>query len=137
MICIDLGSGYNPKKGYKTCDVNAYCNYYDINEIKNNSVDVFHIRNVLHHVENLDEFISKIYKKLKIGGKIHLIDCSEEAYSSNLYLDRLWYRWITNRKDIYISPKYRDIFSYFNNNKFKIISNKKKNEKIILKIIKL
>ena len=58
---IDFGSGYSPKKGYKTCDITyaPYLNFvYDrenntIIGCEENSVDEFYLRNVVHHLPNL------------------------------------------------------------------------------------
>ena len=51
MLKIDFGSGYNPKKGFKTCDItfSPYLDYvYDkenniILDLNKNSVDEFYL----------------------------------------------------------------------------------------------
>lgn len=64
MLKIDFGSGYNPKKGYKTCDMtlSPYLDFiskdnkiYDKKgEIQKNSVDVIHCRNTLYEVKEVE-----------------------------------------------------------------------------------
>lgn len=97
MIKIDIGSGYNPSIGYKTCDVNSYCDYYMVDDIPDYYVDVIRLRNVIHHIRNLDEFISSLIKKLKPNGKLLIIDCNEENFKTNVILDKLWYRFVNYR----------------------------------------
>jgi len=132
MICVDVGSGYNPKSGYLTCDSSSYCDFHSIEEIPNN-VDRFHIRNVLHHIKDLDNFVDKIKTKSYKNTIIEVIDCVEDHYKSNIFLDKLYYRYIFNRSDIFIQETYRDLEQYFIKNGF-ILKNKHiKNEKLILK----
>jgi len=75
---IDFGSGYNPKSGYKTCDItNApFLDFaYDGEKIigcKKNSVDEFYLRNVIHHIPNLKEVFLMFHFYLKRNGKIRL-----------------------------------------------------------------
>ena len=133
MICIDIGSGYNPKEGYLTCDTEYGCDYYSIDEIPDNFVDVFHMRNVLHHVKDLNTCIKKILTKCKNDAIVDVIDCSEEYFYQNFFLDNLWYRYVNKRPDIYISPKYRDFINIFTNNGFLLLEQKIHEEKLILK----
>jgi hypothetical protein len=137
MICIDIGSGYNPKKGYLTCDVNSYCDYHTIDDINDNYVDKFHIRNTLHHIKDLNGFITKLFNKLKIDSEIEIIDCNKKYFEQNLYLDRLWYRYIFNRPDIYIQSHYIDYVPLFKHNGFKLIYRYEENEKLFLKFKKV
>ena len=120
---IDFGSGYNPKSGYKTCDVTgspALDYIYDIetSRIRTNemfslilasgSADVIRMKNVLHHVEDYGKLISELFRVLKWGGKLIVIEPTPEAYYSNWCLDNLWYRYVIPRPEIWISPIYRD-----------------------------
>ena len=111
MLKIDFGSGYNPKAGYKTCDMTYapfldYC--YDKNTntiigLDNSSVDKFYMKNVLHHC-NINNIIALMDKYLKKGGKIEIIEPTIEKYSSNRCLDILWYRVIIPRYEVAIPP---------------------------------
>ena len=59
-LFIDYGSGYNPKKGYKTCDFTTnpcldynvidYKIYNKDGELPHKSVSIFRLRNVIHHI---------------------------------------------------------------------------------------
>lgn len=114
-LYIDFGSGYNPKKGYKTCDVvtNPMLDYwYDghntIVGLKEASVDIFYLRNVIHHIPNLYKTLSVIKKYLKHKGKLIIIDCNKEHFNTNVILDKIWYRYVRNDNQIFISESYRD-----------------------------
>jgi len=100
MQKVDVGSGYNPAKGYRTCDINYNCDYHDIAEIKN--VDIIRLRNVIHHIEDIGTFFKDIHRCLDKDGRIIIIEPSEKNYRQNFFLDRLWYRGINKRLDIYI-----------------------------------
>ena len=88
MLKIDFGSGYNPKSGYKTCDV-TYAPFLDYvydqekNEIlycENGSVDEFHLRNVVHHVKDLSAMFECLKKYLKEDGLLTIIDVRKKCY---------------------------------------------------------
>lgn len=108
MLKIDFGSGYHPKRNYKTLDFNYGCDYYSLDELDDNSVDEFRLRNVIHHIYDLNGLFEKIYKKLKPDGVLNIIDCRKEYFKNNVLLDKIWYRYIFNRNDIYISNEYID-----------------------------
>lgn len=112
---IDFGSGYNPKKGYKTCDVttNPMLDYqYDgkdtIIGLEENSIDVFYMRNVVHHIPNLQITFKAIRKYIKSSGKLIIIDCNRKHFNTNVILDKIWYRYVGNDNNIFISETYRD-----------------------------
>ena len=114
-LYIDFGSGYNPKKGYKTCDIatNPMLDYwYDgqntIVGLKEVSVDIFYLRNVIHHIPDLYKTLSVIKKYLKHKGKLIIIDCNKEHFNTNVILDKIWYRYVRNDNRIFISESYRD-----------------------------
>lgn len=132
MICIDVGSGYSPKEGYLKCDINYGCDFYSIDEIPNDYVDKFHIRNTIHHIEDLEGFSKKIHEKQKEGGLLEIIDCKSEYYHINYFLDFLWYRYIFNRYDIFICKHYRNIETPFVNAGYVLESKFYENEKLIL-----
>lgn len=114
-LFIDFGCGYNPKKGYKTCDVttNPMLDYqYDgkdyIIGLEENSVDVFYMRNVVHHVPNLLRTFNAIKKYLKRSGRLIIIECNEKYFDANVILDKIWYRYVGNDNNIFIAETYRD-----------------------------
>lgn len=114
-LCIDFGSGYNQKAGYKTCDVTGFPQldfWYDgkdeIVGLREKSVDVFYLRNVVHHIPDLQRTFTTLKKYLKVGGKLIIIDCNKDHYKINVFLDNLWYRFVGNNNEIFISKSYRD-----------------------------
>lgn len=145
MIKIDFGSGYNPKKGFKTCD-NTFSPFLDYvskdykifdknNELRQNSVDVLYCRNTLHHIKEIDKLLKNFYNYLKNGGYLEIIECRKEFFKNNLLLDNIWYRYINNDKEIFISQEYRDYISLSLQIGFKLESIEYFNEKekIVLK----
>ena len=109
MIYVDVGSGYHPYKKFKTCDLQYSCTYYDIKEIENKSVNLFRCRNVIHHVNDLNEFLGTLATKLVAKGTLIIIDCLHKDFSANVFLDILWYRGIKQNHDIFIAKEYRTI----------------------------
>lgn len=114
-LCIDFGSGYNPKAGYKTCDITTFPQLdfqYDgkdeIVGLREKSVDVFYLRNVVHHIPDLQRTFTTLKKYLKVGWKLVVIDCNKGHYKTNVFLDNLWYRFVGNNNEIFISKQYRD-----------------------------
>lgn len=136
MICVDVGSGYNPKPGYMTCDNNYGCDFYNIDEIPDNYVDQFHLRNVIHHIENLHIFAKKLYDKQRWGGGLQIIDCIEGQYHINYLWDLIWYRYVNFRNDIFISNCYRDFESVFLNVGYFMVDRNVDGEKLILTLKK-
>ena len=137
-MCFDFGSGYNPKKGYKTCDVvtNPILDYwYDgqntIVGLKEDSVDVFYLRNVIHHIPDLHKTLSVIKKYLKRKGRLVIIDCNKEHFHSNVILDKIWYRYVRNDSNIFISESYRDYMNVLIELGFKLLYYKQVKEKEI------
>lgn len=116
MLQIDFGSGYNPLEGFKTCDFvpNPKLDYfYHDGEIEglNEPVDWFRLRNVVHHLPDIRKTIQDLKKYLAKDGVIEIIEVCKEKYKSNVFLDKLWYRFIIPRKDIYFSTEWRDYYS--------------------------
>lgn len=137
-LCIDFGSGYNPKEGYKTCDVvtNPMLDYwYDgqntIVGLEEASVDVFYLRNVIHHIPDLHKTLSVIKKYLKRKGRLVIIDCNKEHFRSNVILDKIWYRYVRNDSNIFISESYRDYMNVLIELGFKLLYYKQVKEKEI------
>lgn len=112
---LDFGSGHNPRKGYKTCDItnSPYLDYvFDPITYKvscpNETFDEIFVKNVLHHVKDLDKLFKELKRILTKNGKIVIVEPRKEFYHKNLNLDLLWYRYINPRYDIWICPFYRD-----------------------------
>lgn len=120
MNKLDFGSGYNPKKGFKSCDIYGYVDYYfdpikyKIN-VNDNEFDFIRCKNVIHHVKDLNKLSDEFYRVLKNDGLLKIIDVRKEYYDSNYFLDYLWYRYIIPRYDIWFSNKYRNCRNYFKN----------------------
>jgi ubiquinone/menaquinone biosynthesis C-methylase UbiE len=117
---IDFGSGYNPRKGYATCDRVTLPNldfWYDpdmdkiigkdLLPITDNSVDLVRAKNVIHHIENLNPVFEELFRVLKEGGKLIIIEPNEKAYPVNEFLDRLWYRSIIPQEKLWFAITYR------------------------------
>lgn len=146
MLKIDFGSGYNPKKGYKTCDMtlSPYLDFiskdnkiYDKKgEIQKNSVDVIHCRNTLHHVKDLESLIKNFYTYLKPNGRLEVIDCRKEYFKGNVFLDKVWYRYINKNENIYISETYNDYKKMCESVGFKKVIERYKEEKEITIFLK-
>lgn len=140
-LYIDIGSGYNPAKGYKTADITGLPQldyiikenkiYSNISELKGNSVNKFRLRNVIHHVKNLDGFFNSLFKYLKKDGIIEIIDCNKTNYFANFCLDNLWYRYVIPRKEIFIADNYRDYAKVAKKNGFNVLRQNIINEKEI------
>lgn len=116
MLKIDFGSGYNPKPGYKTCDI-TYAPFLDFayDEDKNQilyceegSVDEFYLRNVVHHVKDFTKLFSCLKTYLKENGTIVIVDVREEFFAKNVILDTIWYRYVIPRYEIWFAKYYRD-----------------------------
>lgn len=145
-LCIDIGSGYNPKPGYKTADITGSPNldyyikdnkiYSRDGELKENSVDKFRLCNVVHHVKDLNATLVNLFKYLKRSGEIEIIDCNKAHYFSNFCLDNLWYRYVIPRKEIFIADAYRDYASLAKKIGFNIKSKNTFKEKEIIKLTK-
>lgn len=137
MLKIDFGSGYNPNKGYKLCDITYspvldYVYDQDNNVIigaEENTVDEFYLRNVVHHLPDIAKTFTCLKKYLKVGGRIKIIDVRKEYFKQNLFLDRLWYRFVIPRPEVWYSTTYRDYFTILKELGFKLISYEYKEEK--------
>ena len=112
---LDFGSGHNARKGFKTCDItNApYLDYacdpetYKVT-CEDHVFDEIIIRNVLHHIKDLERLFKEMKRILTINGKIVIVEPRREFYPQNVNLDILWYRYIIPRYEIWYSRFYRD-----------------------------
>lgn len=113
---LDYGSGHNPRKGYKTSDITGapFLDYtinpytYRVN-CPNNTFDEILVRNVFHHITQPNNLLKELKRILTRDGKVVIVEPTEEAYPANVALDKLWYRYIIPRPEIYICEQYRDI----------------------------
>lgn len=105
---LDFGSGFAPAKGWATLDTGVNCTFNCIEEIPDNSITKIRFRNVLHHIENLDELFQKLRPKFRKNVKIIVIECREECYQVNYFLDILWYRSLVPNRNLFIARTYRD-----------------------------
>jgi ubiquinone/menaquinone biosynthesis C-methylase UbiE len=112
---LDFGSGHNPRKGYKTCDItmSPYLDYvFDPDSYKvscaDNTFSEIILKNVVHHVQDLDKLFKELKRILTDDGKLVIVEPSQEFYEKNLNLDILWYRYIIPRYEIWISNVYRN-----------------------------
>lgn len=127
---IDFGSGYNPNKEYKVCDITYAPNLdfvYDQNKNEiigctPNTVKEFYLRNVIHHIKDLEKTFKCLDKYLKENGTLKIIDVNENYYKQNVILDIIWYRYIIPRYEIWFSKYYRDYISILKSLKFKLVS---------------
>ncbi len=142
---IDFGSGYNAKEEYKTCDITYLPNLdyvYDednnkILYLEENSVDEFYLRNVIHHMKDMEKEFSCLKRYLKTGGIIRIIDVRKEYFKQNYFLDNLWYRFVIPREEIWFSSEYRNYFDILEKMGFKRESleyNEEKEESIWRKL---
>lgn len=135
---IDFGSGYNPKPGYLSCDFvyNRNIDLYFIDgkfDLPNNSVDEIFCKNVLHHIKNLDNLYKEFARVLKINGKLSILDCNKDSFKVNYLLDRIWYRHVNNKPEIWFSETYRDLKPKVG---FKVISEYNKDNNIFINLKK-
>jgi len=114
-MLLDFGSGYRPRKGFKTCDVSGWAvdyhfdtGYYIIEGLVANSVFFLHCRNVLHHIPKLEYLVEEFHRVIMPGGLLQIIDCAQEQFPANVFLDRLWYRGIIPRPETWFSEHYRN-----------------------------
>ena len=141
MLKIDIGSGYNPANGFKTADITGYPQldyiiennrlYSRHSEVLPNSVNVFRLCNVIHHVKDIESFLTNLFMYLKPNGIIKIIDCNKDHYYSNVCLDNLWYRYVIPRKEIFISYIYRNYVKIAKDIGFHVMKRLIQNEKEI------
>ena len=113
---LDFGSGYNPRKGFKTCDMTMlpFLDYvfdpdnYKIVNCEDQSIDIIYCRNVLHHIPNLSALFNEFNRILKPNGRIVIIEPTKETFRINVFLDYFWYRWLIPRPEVWFASNYRD-----------------------------
>ena len=115
---IDFGSGYNPCPDYKTCDCVSLptLNYYSDpetfiisdrmgNELPRKSTEEIRCRNVVHHIQDLKAFFCKLSVYTRT---LRVIEPKEWCFNQNVIQDRIWYRWMLKRPEIWFSETWRD-----------------------------
>jgi SAM-dependent methyltransferase len=111
---IDFGSGFNPHIGYATCDpFHPMADVlYDTDayrmEMDDMTAGEILCRNVLHHVRDLDRLFAEFARVLRPGGIVTVVEPRAEAFETNVFLDRLWYRGLIPRPEVWIAEEYRD-----------------------------
>jgi len=112
---LDYGSGYNPKKGFKTSDFTGSPMLdFHISDLRVNcdaaAFDEVNCRNVIHHIESekLPRLFDEFTRILKPSGKLTISDPAEDFFIQNKCLDVLWYRFVIPRPEIYIGNKFVD-----------------------------
>ncbi len=107
-LLLDYGSGQNPRSGkYLTCDVRGRTHIttdgYNI-YLPNNSVRLIRVRNVLHHIKDLERLGYEFARILKLDGCLVVIEPHADAYAVNVLHDCFW----TKIRGGWYSPIYRD-----------------------------
>lgn len=112
---LDFGSGYNPKEGFKTCDVtmSPFLDYsFDTSEYKvscpDSSFEEINVRNVLHHVKDLKKLFQEFKRILTPNGILVITEPRLQFYKQNIILDTIWYRYVIPRYEVWFSPEYRN-----------------------------
>ncbi|AID17831.1 SAM-dependent methyltransferase [Bacillus phage JBP901] len=111
---LDYGSGRQPKQGFKSSDFigtpcyDYYIKDYKVLDLADNTCDVIHCRNVIHHIpkKDLPILFAEFKRLLKPGGKLIISEPREEFHKQNLILDLIWYRWVNYDTNIMIPYEY-------------------------------
>lgn len=86
------------------------------------------------YMKRVEEAVGFEFEKyLKVGGKLVIIDCNKGHYKTNVFLDNLWYRFVGNNNEIFISKQYRDYINVLIKLGFKQLYYKSFKEKEITK----
>lgn len=125
---LDYGSGRQPKPGFLTSDFCGAPNYdfyikdYKVLDAKNESCDVIHCRNVIHHIpeKDLPILFNEFKRLLKPDGTLIISEPRKEFHIQNKILDIIWYRFLVYDRKIMIPDNYVDYKKYMKD--FKIIN---------------
>lgn len=117
---LDYGSGRQPKAGFKSSDFCGAPNYdyyimdYKVLDLEDNSCDVIHCRNVIHHIpeKDLPLLFAEFKRLLKPDGELIISEPREEFHKQNLILDLIWYRFLVHDDKIMIPYKYVNYKKY-------------------------
>lgn len=138
---LDYGSGRQPREGFFSSDFCGSPNYdfyiqdYKVLDVHNNSCDVIHCRNVIHHIPECDlvKLFDEFDRLLKQDGTLIISEPRKEFHEQNLFLDLLWYRFLIHDDKIMIPYEYVDYKQYLNKFKIEKIFNEFNNEVLTLK----
>lgn len=140
---LDYGSGSQPKKGFQSSDFCGAPNYdyfiqdYRVLDLDDQSCDVIHCRNVIHHIpeQDLPLLFTEFRRLLKPGGQLILSEPREEFHKENLILDIIWYRFIKQEKKIALPLSYVDYKQYVTG--FQLVKKKDEFNNEILSYLKV
>lgn len=118
---LDYGSGRQPKKGFMSSDFCGAPNYdfyiedYVVQDLGDDSCEVIHCRNVIHHIpkQDLPKLVDEFRRLLKPGGKLIISEPRKEFHEQNKLLDIIWYRHIVRDTSIMIPSEYVNYKMYF------------------------
>lgn len=120
-MLLDFGSGHQPRRGFQLCDVDGWAidyqfdpDRYRIQDLPDSSVRLLRCRNVLHHVPDLERIMVEFSRVVQPGGNVLVVEAAPEHFAANVFLDRLWYRGVLNRPEIWYAEQYRDYEAIFN-----------------------
>ena len=119
---LDYGSGSQPKEGFLSSDFcgaphyDFYIKDYKVMDAKDHSFDTIHCRNVIHHIPKTDfhKLFTEFKRLLKHDGQLIISEPKEEFHKQNLILDIIWYRFVTNNRDIMLPKEYVNYKQYLN-----------------------
>jgi len=139
---LDYGSGSQPKEGFLSSDFcgaphyDFYIKDYKVIGAKDHSFDVIHCRNVIHHIakEDLPRLFDEFKRLLKHDGQLIISEPRKEFHKQNLILDVIWYRFLTNNRDIMLPREYVDYKEYLNEFEMVETENEFNNEIITYRI---
>jgi len=139
---LDYGSGSQPKKGFKSSDFcgspsyDYYIQDYVVLDALDNSCDIIHCRNVIHHIpeEDLPTLFNEFKRLLKKDGKLIISEPRKEFHKQNLFLDLLWYRFLTMNEKIMIPYRYVEYKKYLVDFELVKSYNEYNNEILILQL---
>lgn len=132
---LDFGSGYQPVPGFFLCDLDGWALDYRFDPVNyrilgcpDHTFDVIHTRNCVHHVPDIDKLAAEFHRVLKPSGFLLIVDCNEQHFPANVFLDYFWTYGIRRYANPWFSHGYRDYISVFKK-RFKLLRYSKKHEK--------
>lgn len=138
---LDYGSGSKPKKGFKSSDFCGTPNFdyfimdYKVLDAEDNSCEIIHCRNVIHHIpeKDLPILFQEFERLLTPNGILLISEPRKEFHEQNKFLDQLWYRFLTYNEDIMIPDQYVEYKKYLTNFEIVNIIDDNKNEVVTLR----
>lgn len=141
---LDYGSGSQPKQGFKSsdfCGKPAYDYYikdYKVLDTEDNSCEVIHCRNVIHHIpeQDLSILFNEFDRLLQDDGILIISEPREEFHEQNKFLDMLWYNFLVKDDMIIIPDQYVNYKKYLTMFEVVDIMEEYQNEILILRKVK-